>query len=519
MRDHSEESRTNLASSARSVVAAAIVCAAVTLLAWPLAASLDHANIVMVYLLAVVGVALRFGRLAGITSAFLGVLSFDYFFVEPRFSFAVQDVQYLITFAVMLVVALLIATQTARLRAEADQAALREARTRALYRLAQEISGAFETTQIRDRVAAFLAGEFGVETTMLLLEPDGHLAPVGAAQAGEPSPAKVAEQVIASGHPAPFIDANTSAVALVLPLAAPFQRRGVLVAWTRRRDYVVTNVQRPLLDAVAALATTAIERVHYVEVARQVQVDMESERLRSVVLSAVSHDLRTPLTVVVGLADTLNQPGSDLEPGQARIAAALRDEAMRMSRLVENLLDMARLRSGRVQLRKAWQPLEEVVGSAVGAVEASFPGRKIAIALDADLPPLEFDGTLVERVLVNLLENAIKYGGPGPIAIHGMRRGAEVEIQVNDTGSGFPAGDNDRLFEMFERGSAEPAASGTGLGLAICKAIVEAHGGSITATNRTDGGASVVVRLPATDPPASLEASLEASLRATAGPR
>jgi two-component system sensor histidine kinase KdpD len=222
----------------------------------------------------------------------------------------------------------------------------------------------------------------------------------------------------------------------------------------------------------------------------------------------VSHDLRTPLTVIVGLADTLARSGSSMPPELDRVSVELREQAIRLGRTVENLLDMARLRSGRVKLLKAWQPLEEVVGSSVKAVEASFPDPSIRIELAADLPLLEFDGVLIERVLVNLLENAVKYAAGSPIVIDARTQDHAVAITVEDRGPGLPAGSMERLFDMFERGTPENQSTGTGMGLAICKAIVEAHGGTINAANREGGGASFTFTLPATTPPVELQAAL-----------
>ncbi len=322
----------------------------------------------------------------------------------------------------------------------------------------------------------------------------------------------MAKRVLATGEPKPFFESELGAIALALPLNAPVRRRGVLVVRSRDRNTVVSKSQRPLLDAVAALASTAIERVHFVEVAGQAQVEIESQRLRTSMLSAVSHDLRTPLTVIVGLADTVARGESSLPPELSRAAVELREQAMRLSRMVENLLDMARLRAGRVKLLKAWQPLEEVVGSSVSAVEANYPDLTIAIDLAADLPVLEFDGVLIERVLVNLLENAVKHGGAKRDR-HPGRPGRidAVEIKVEDRGPGLPPGGVERLFDMFERGSPEAQTVGTGMGLAICKAIVEAHGGTIRAANREGGGACFAISLPVTVPPEELKADLPAA--------
>jgi len=494
----------------KAILAALGVCAGVTLIAIPIGSALDHPNIVMIYLLAVSLIAMWLGRIPAVVAAFASVLLFDFFFVEPRFSFAVRDAQYLITFVVMLVVALIIAALTARLRWEAQRAATREARVRALYGLAHDITGALDVLKVEALVSAFLKTEFGVEAELLVTRPSGELG----GTSGPPrlvADLSIAKRVLERGDALPFVDSGSGATSLALPLNAPLRRRGVLVVRSRERDVFVPKNQRPLLDAVAALASVAVERIHFAEVARDTQVQMESERLRTSVLSAVSHDLRTPLTVVVGLADTLARGGTSLPAELVATAGDLREQAMRLSRMVENLLDMARLRSGRVTLLKAWQPLEEVVGSSVRAVEANFPGRSIAIDLPLDLPLLEFDAVLIERVLINMLENAIKHAPGSPIEIHGARRDGVVDIAVEDRGPGVPSVDVDGLFDMFERGEAEGRSTGTGLGLAICRTIVEAHGGSIRAFNREGGGASFVITLPVVTPPAELETALSSS--------
>lgn len=490
----------------RGVLIALAACGAVTLGATPFATMLDHANIVMAYLLVVTLVAMWLGRAPGVVAAFASVLLFDFFFVEPRFSLAVEDAQFLIVFAVMLAVALIVAELTARLRREAEQATVREAQARALYRLAHDLSGALEFVQVRQLVVAFVDGEFAVDSELLLLGADGSLVSVDdRPPTGNPA---IAMRVLDTGTPAQFVDVTSGALALALPLNAPLRRRGVLVVRTRERDVAVPASQRPLLDAVAALASTAVERIHFVAVARDAQVQIESERLRSSVLSAVSHDLRTPLTVVVGLADALAARESSLPPELGRTAGELRDQALRLNRMVENLLDLARLRAGKVQPRKIWQPLEEVIGSSVGATEANYPGRAVRIALAPQLPLLEFDGVLIERVLVNLLDNAMKYGGGSLVTISAADAGGAVEIHVEDGGPGLPVDHGGQLFEMFERGRAGDEVSGSGLGLAICRTIVEAHGGEIRGDNREGGGARFTVRLPVTSPPPAVQAAM-----------
>jgi two-component system, OmpR family, sensor histidine kinase KdpD len=265
---------------------------------------------------------------------------------------------------------------------------------------------------------------------------------------------------------------------------------------------VLTPEQRRLLDTFARLIAISLERVHYVEVAQDTTVEMESERLRNSLLSAISHDLRTPLAALVGLAESLALTQPPPSAQQREIAAALREEALRMNSLVNNLLDMARLQAGAVKLRRQWQPLEEVVGSALKAMRTLLAGRELRVQLPQDLPLLEFDAVLIERVLCNLLENAAKYTPAGSaLEINAALGDTTVEIRVEDRGPGLPHGREEDIFDKFERGRKESSTPGVGLGLAICRAIVDAHGGRIRAENRDGGGARFVFTLPRGMPP------------------
>jgi len=261
--------------------------------------------------------------------------------------------------------------------------------------------------------------------------------------------------------------------------------------------------QRRLLDTFARLVAISLERVHYVDVARATTVQMESERLRNSLLSAISHDLRTPLAALVGLADSMSMTQPPPTGQQCDIAASMREEALRMNSLVNNLLDMARLQAGAVKLNRQWQPLEEVVGSAIKAMRSTMAGHRVGVNLPAELPLLEFDAVLVERVLCNLLENAATYTPPGSTIEIGAAPAArdQIDIWVEDDGPGLPAGKEELIFNKFERGRKESATSGVGLGLAICRAIVAAHGGTIRAENRHGRGARFVFSLPCGNPP------------------
>jgi two-component system sensor histidine kinase KdpD len=486
---------------------AALACLAATALTLPLRGVVDAANIVMIFLLVVALVAVRLGSGPAILAAFGGVALFDFFFVPPHYSMAVADAQYLITFAVMLVVALVIGQLAARLREKAVLAAQREEEMRALYDMARELSGAFAAEQVGEIVRGFLARRLDLEAVLYLPRADETLVAIPAAQGGARCQDHV-RAVHAQGR-SMFLAAEESGYrpALALPLASPLRTRGVLLVFGEHVEQVCVAERRPLLDAVASLTAIVVERLHYGEVLQEVTLRMESERLRSALLSAVSHDLRTPLTVLVGMADALTLGRPALPAAALESAVAIREEALRLSELVHKLLDMARLQTGKLVLNKEWQPLEEVVGSSLKAMAGLLGEREIRVELAPDLPPLEFDAVLLERVFCNLLENTAKYAPHGAIVIKAQVTGETVEVSVADAGPGLPANLRDSAFEPFERGS--HTAAGVGLGLAICRAIVEVHGGSIWAESRAGGGTRMAFTLPLGTPPLLEEESGE----------
>lgn len=486
----------------RGYVISAAVVIGVTLVMTPLREALDPANIVMVFLLAVFFTAVKLGRGPALLSAFLAVAAFDFFFVPPRLTFAVADAQYLVTFVVMLIVALITGQLTAGLRFQVTVAQSREQRTKALYEMARELSAALTDQQIAEIAQRFVAHGFNARATLLLRNAAEELAPV-AGTAEWVADISVAQWVLDHGQPAGLsTDMQSSAPMLYVPLRAPMRIRGVLTLQPLDLPWLPTGEQRLLLDTSATLIAIAIERVHYIAVAQKALLHMESERLRNSLLSALSHDLRTPLTALAGLAESLTLAGPSLPPAQAEIAQAIREEALRTNALVNNLLDMARLETGSVTLRREWQPLEEVIGVALQARASVLAQHAVRVDLPADLPLLELDAVLMERVFCNLLENAAKYTPEGSrIEISARRDGDRVEIVVADNGPGLPAGKEEALFEKFARGHEESAVSGVGLGLAIVRAIVEVHKGTVRAENRAEGGARFVVSLPVGEPP------------------
>ncbi|HJW04689.1 MAG TPA: two-component system sensor histidine kinase KdpD [Azospira sp.] len=482
----------------------ALICGVATAIAALLMAYFDLANIVMLFLVGVVMAAYWFGRGPAVFASLLSVAAFDFFFVPPRFSLAVSDVQYLMTFAVMLVVGLLVGQLTAGLKYQARVATRREDRVRALYEMSRDLSGALLPEQISQICERFLNTEFQSKSAILLADSLDHLQPpVSTSGLSVTIDMGIAQWAFDHAEAAgQGTDTLPGSPILYLPLQAPMRVRGVLAIEGSHAEKLQIPEQRRLLDTFARLISIALERVHYVDVAQESTVQMESERLRNSLLSAISHDLRTPLSALVGLAESMSMTNPPLAGQQLEIAKAMREEALRMNALVSNLLDMARLQAGTVQLNRQWQPLEEIVGTALTAMDAILANHRVSIILGDELPLLELDAVLLERVFCNLLENAVKYTPVGShIEIGAAVHPEMVDVWVADDGPGLPPGREEAIFNKFERGQKESATPGVGLGLAICRAIVEAHGGTIRAENRSGGGARFLVSLPRGNPP------------------
>lgn len=488
----------------QGVILTVLACAATTVLATPLLGYLDLANIVMLFLLTVLLVAVKLGRNQAILASVLSVLLFDVFFVPPRFSLEVANIQYLVTFAVMLATGLLTAHLAAGLREKAQDAERRERRTEALYQVARQLAGALAVEQIDELARAFVTTQLNAHAALLLPDELRRDLLQTAGTPGVSIEIHLARMAYQTGETVRSEAVRSQGDAsLYLPLNASMRTRGVLALRFDDPYFDINSETLSLLEAMASLIAVALERLHYETVAKSSEVKMLTERLRGSILSALSHDLRTPLTAMVGLADSLSLIKPPLPPAALETAQALHEQAARLAGLVSNLLDMARLNAGTVTLRKEWQPLEEVIGASIKLLGAALARHPVKVGLPPDLPLLEFDAVLIERVFCNLLENSAKFApADTPIAISATRQGDWVAITVCDSGIGFPPGCTDALFDMFARAPQRSGTPGTGLGLAICKAIVEAHHGNIHAENRADiAGGCVTFRLPVGDPP------------------
>jgi len=496
----------------RAYAEALVVVALCTGMAWLMFPHFGLSNLIMVYLLGVVAVAARSGRGPTAFASLLSVATFDFFFVPPFFSFAVSDTQYLVTFAVMLVVALVISGLTVRIRAQADLARDRERRTAALYAMSRELASTREVDDLLAIAIRHIVDVFPAEVAVLLPDGTGRLTPrtVPAAALHTDAAEQAVAEWVYSHRELAGLGTSTlpGAAALYVPLIGSRGAAGVLGVKPSEPHVFDSPEQLHLLETFANQTALAIERATLADEAQASQVRMETERLRNSLLSSVSHDLRTPLATITGAATTMLESGSRLDQRtQKELLESVRDEAERLNRLVQNLLEMTRLESGAIELRRGWHPLEEVIGAALGRLAKSLGSRRVTVSIPPDLPLVKIDDVLIEQVFVNLLDNAVKYTPPdSPIRIIVTATDQSVTAEVADHGPGLPKGQEARVFEKFFR-AAPDGRGGAGLGLAICRGVVLAHGGRIWAHNLPEGGVAFLFTLPLTDAaPASVPA-------------
>ncbi len=481
---------------------AALVVALSTVVSFPVFSSLSLTNVAMVFLLGVALVASRYGRGPTIFASFLSIALFDFFFVPPRFTFAVSDVSYVLTFGVMLAIALLIRGLTLRIRAQAETARERERRTAALYALSRELAATRGESDLVVAAARHVRDTFGVPAQILLPDESGRLqAPLGTTPAYpmDEKEQSVAAWVFGRGRVAGAgTDTLPAAQGLYVPLVGSTGIIGVLGLRPDDPKRFQDPTVQHLLETFAGQAATALERAGLAERAQQEQVEVEAERLRTALLSSLSHDMRTPLGAITGaLTSVLEDRGTLSESTRRDLLETALEEAQRMNRLIGNLLDMIRVESGALQVQKEWQPLEEAVGVALIRLEGRLRDHPVQVSLPPDLPLVPLDAVLIEQVFINLVENAVKYTPPGtPIEITATAVEGAVRVDVADRGPGLPPGEETRIFEKFYRAPGATSTSGVGLGLTICRGIITAHGGRIWAENRPGGGAVFHFTLP-----------------------
>lgn len=491
---------TEPAFSTKSLLITTAACALTTLVALWLFRFFDAANLLALFMLTVVVVSFRFGRVAAIWGALLSVGSFDFFFIPPLLSFAMSDTQYLFTFALILVIALVASELGTRLRIDARNARAGERREATVARVARDLSGALKTEQIVKICAETIAPLFEAKVALILPDMSDHVHLMGAADFEDLSVAQwTYDHVQRAGR---GTDTLAAAQALYLPLKAPIRCRGALAIQPRDWRVLEERDEKRLLEACCSSIALALERIHFAEVAQDILVQMEGERLRNSLLTAVSHDLRTPLTAIRGLAEILER-GTELSATErAEVASAIRNHAHGLQRVVTNLLDLARMQSAGIRLNKEWHSLDEIVGSALSQLGPALSECRFRTDLPSDLPLLEVDASLIERVLINLLDNALKYTPADALILIGAKAvGDSLYFFLEDRGPGLPPGDPEQFFQPFVRGQKESPISGVGLGLALCRSIIEAHGGTIRAEAAQPSGTRFEIRLPLGSPP------------------
>ncbi|WP_337997782.1 sensor histidine kinase KdpD [Oleispirillum naphthae] len=476
------------------------------------AIGLPITNISVAYLMAVLLVAVRTGLRPAILTSVLSFFAFNFFFTEPRLTFAITDTQNILTVVFFLVAAILVSNLAARLRAQMESTREGARRTAALYDFGRKISAAVTLDNVLWAVVFHVAST--IHGKSLVLMPEKSILSVAA---GYPPEDRIDDKSAAAaawtwthGKVAGRGSSTLPAAEwLFIPLTTARGPIGVLGVQMEKGTVPPGPEQMRLLETLADQAAVAIERTILVSDIEAAKVDTERERLRSALLSSLSHDLRTPLVSILGAASSLTSYGGLLdESGRQDLAQTIQDEAERLNRYVQNLLDMTRLGAGALKPRADWTDLRDVVAAAVERIGRLARAHTIQVEISPRMPLLRIDAVLMEQVFFNLLDNACKYAPPGSaIKVWANPTPKHISIEVLDQGPGIPPEEREKVFEMFYRVRQEDSQSGTGLGLAICRGIVEAHDGTIHIDAGMNGvGAAIVIHLPLPEAPALPEA-------------
>ncbi|MFA5353764.1 MAG: sensor histidine kinase KdpD [Thermodesulfovibrionales bacterium] len=484
-------------------LASVAACTGLAALMRPLFNPVDAA---MVYILGIMVIASKAGKGPSVLSTFLSVASFDFFFVPPFYTFSVSDARYVLTFFVMFAVASVISRLTLRVRAQADAARQRERRTAALYSLSRKLVHERGIENLSSIAARHISDVFSSHVVVLVPDEGGKLTvPATGPEtfALDQKEMSVAQWAFDHRQRAGLgTDTLSGAKALYIPLGAASKTVGVIGVLPGPTQEFFDQEQVHVVESFANQTAMAIERAMVSEEAQQSLLKAETEELRNTLLSSVSHDLRTPLAAITGAATTLMQKDVTLKASeQLELVQTIHEEAEHLNQIIRNVLDMTRLDAGAITVKKEWQPFEEIVGAVLNRLSERLGDRPLKTNLPEDLPLLvSFDPLLIEQVLMNLLDNSLKYTPEGtPLEISAFVKDGEIVMELADRGPGIPEGEEERIFEKFVRGSG--SGGGIGLGLTICRAIITAHGGSITAENRPGGGAVFRFSLPLGEQP------------------
>jgi two-component system sensor histidine kinase KdpD len=458
-----------------------------------------HQAVGLTELLGVLMIAVYVGRGPALLAAFASAISWNFLFIDPRFTFVISQVQDVILFFLYFAIAIFTGNLTARIRAQEQQARHNAERTTALYTLAHETATAINMDDVLNTAVAQIEQVFDAEVAIILstsgtLEKEPH--PSSSLEIPEKD-YTVARWAFEHGKPAGSnTDTLPMASAQFLPLLTPSRTVGVIGIQMRHNEHPTFD-QEVLLETFINQVALVIERELLDEAAEQSAMLRESERLYTTLLNSISHELRTPIATVIGAASSLLDPSTNSQPAaRSQLTKDIQSAANRLNRLVENLLDMSRLESGRLRLKRDWCDVSEIIGVAVQRVDDCTNTHPFTINLAPELPLIQVDFMLIEQALVNLIDNACNYTPAGtPISIDAHQHGKLLEIIIRDHGPGIPQAQLERIFDKFYR-LPGTATGGTGLGLSISRGLIEVHGGTLAAENAPDGGAVFIIQLP-----------------------
>jgi two-component system sensor histidine kinase KdpD len=454
----------------------------------------------MLYLASVVISAIFLGRGPSLFAAIAGVLAFDFFLVPPYLTLAVSDTQYIVTFVALLVVSLVISTLTAQTREQAEAAIRRESQTSSLYDLGRDLTSAADLSDVTKIIISHISEVFGRDVAIFLPE-NGHLRLFASSPEYQPDENEGAVAAWAYDYSQPAgrgTDTLPAASIRCQPLKTSNGIVGVLGVRPKESGQFLTTEQRQTLSAFTNQAALAIERAMLAEQAQRTELLQATEKLQTALLNSISHDLRTPLVSITGALTSLDeQPDSLNDENRRSLIVTAREEADRLNRLVGNLLSMTRIESGAIKLHLEPGDIQDAVGTALEQLGKRVAGHQIKINILAEVPLIPMDFTLIVQVLVNILENAIKYSPLGSlIEISADLLDGRARIQIADRGVGIPTDDLSRVFDKFYRVQRPESVSGTGLGLSISKGIIDIHRGTICANPREAGGTIITIELP-----------------------
>lgn len=480
-----------------AAAAAVVAAVSVVLNAW-----LSTADSTMLMLIAVLWSAVRFGLWPSIATAIIGALSVNYFVFQPRFAFGILTLGDFITLTVYVLTAAVTSYWSGRAKREAEVSARREREASLLYNLHQKMAANARTDALPDAAAAEIARIRHAGVVLFLGSP-GALAAVAAYGLPAPPDAREREAAEAALRLNRPTGAGTGempeARLLYLPLRAGVEPLGAIGFAPAGPEPAASLRAEGLLTTIASQVALALERARLAEEMTQSRALAQTEKLRAALLSSISHDFRTPLASIIGSASSLLEASAQFSTEARRdLLLTIQQSGERLHRYVVNLLDMSRLEAGALTVKRDWVELADLLGTALARMEGELAQRRVRLDLPRDLPMLHVDFVLIEQVLLNLLDNAVKYSPPGSeIAIVARDEGDSVSFEIRNVSGPMPPGGLDRIFTKFYRLNDTSDTKGTGLGLSICKGFVEAHGGTIAARAGRDGASlSIVLRLP-----------------------